>query len=129
MADVIKMSKHGIAITREKMPAIKAEIREKSQSEQPLVLDFNGVKGLEIEAAKSLFDSFSMNPRKVIFAGTTPIVDVALSIGGRTVKQGVTATPLHETRQKRTSAFSPAFSRAFTIFLLLLTLGVGQMWG
>ena len=128
MENVIKMSKHGIAITREKMPAIKAEIREKSQSEQPLVLDFNGVKGLEIEAAKSLFDSFSMNPRKVIFVGTTPIVDVALSIGGRTVKQGVTATPLHETRQKRTSAFSPAFSRAFTIFLLLLTLGVGQVW-
>ena len=125
----IHLSNYGISITPGKMDAVNREIQQKIQIGEPFELDFDGVEGLDTRAAYALLEPlrkhYGKDYRKYVsFSNVAPMVNNALIFSGTTSPNTVISNP-----RTPKHSFTSAFSRIFATILLLLTLGVGQMWG
>lgn len=124
----IHLSNYGISITPGKMDAVNREIQQKIQIGEPFELDFDGVEGLDTRAAYALLEPlrkhYGKDYRKYVsFSNVAPMVNNALIFSGTTTPNAVISNP-----RTPKHSFTSAFSRIFATILLLLTLGVGQMW-
>ncbi len=124
----IHLSNYGISITPGKMDAVNREIQQKIQIGEPFELDFDGVEGLDTRAAYALLEPlrkhYGKDYRKYVsFSNVAPMVNNALIFSGTTSPNTVISNP-----RTPKHSFTSAFSRIFATILLLLTLGVGQMW-
>ena len=118
----INLSKYAPAITMKNVGIVNQDIREGLQSNQPFVIDFKGIEGIEMAAASELLNPLRSKygtryRQEVQFQNVNPLVGNAFVFSGRT-DSTVVSSP-------RRKSF---ISRMFFTLLLLLTLGVGQMW-
>ncbi len=124
--NTIYLHKFAPAIVMNDMDILNKDIDELVRLGSPFVLDFDGIKGIEMEAAavlsEKLRNKYGLNYRQQVkFVNMTPLVRNAF-LFSEPVNE-LSAKPSIPTRR-----FSSAFSRVFAAILLLLTLGVGQMW-
>ncbi|GEM_PF-1246945 len=124
--NTIYLHKFAPAIVMNDMDILNKDIDELVRLGSPFVLDFDGIKGIEMEAAavlsEKLRNKYGLNYRQQVkFVNMTPLVRNAF-LFSEPVNE-LSAKPSIPTRR-----FSSAFSRVFAAILLFLTLGVGQMW-
>ena len=127
----IKLQKYAPAIMMSDIDAVNHDITEVMKDNDSFTLDFEGIKGIEMEAAEAILSSLraKFGPgyrKKVQLVNVAPIVNNAFTFSGSVgVPDSAPVSSSHATRRRR---FSAAFSHIFASLLLLLTLGVGQMW-
>ena len=124
----INLSTFGPTITKKNVGAITGEIQKVMQGSESFVMDFSGIKGIEMAAARELMTPIrkrygSGYREKVQLINVTPVVNNAIVFSGSTGGKPVASAPVTGTRR-----FTSAFSHIFATLTLLFSLAIGQTW-
>ena len=126
----IKLQKYAPAIMMSDIGAVNHEITEAMKNNDSFAIDFEGIKGIEMEAAEAILSSLRRKygpdyRKKVQLVNVAPIVNNAFTFSGSIgVPDSASVTAPHATHRR---SFSAVFSHIFATMMMLLTLGVGQM--
>ncbi|MBR1922757.1 MAG: InlB B-repeat-containing protein [Paludibacteraceae bacterium] len=126
--NTIQVSKYGIAITPAKGEALNNEVLQLSKTGEPFTLDFSGVRGIDSSVAYQLKKTLQSYYGPA-YRGQVQFMNVAPIVNNMLVFSSSSTTMPQTHRHPKHSVFTSAFSHIFATILLLLTLGVGQMWG
>lgn len=122
--NTIKLSNYGVTITDANIGQVNEQVTV-HPIDEPLTLDFEGIRGIDSKVANELLASLrSRQGGQVFIKNTEPMVRSVLIFSGNPDPMGVASSTATRKRATRRLAL---FSRLFSLFLLLaLSFGFSQ---